>query len=112
MLSSTRQAAEEARLLIGACKTHSGPGPRRLAGDIAAEELDRPRGGGNITRDDVEERRLPGPVGAQDRPTLSGRDVEVDVSYRMKSAKPPADPPQAEGRLGVLGCFHLGQTAT
>ena len=39
---------------------------------------------------------------------LAVSDVEVDAAHREKSAEAPADPPQAEGRLGVLDgrcCF-------
>ena len=31
------------------------------------------------------------------------RDVQIDVAHGLEAAEPPADPPQAEDRLGVLG---------
>jgi hypothetical protein len=30
----------------------------------------------------------------------------------VEAAEPPADPPQAEGRLGVFSCCCFGQTPT
>ena len=54
---------------------------------------------------------LPGAVRAEDRAALAGGDVEVDVANGMQAAEPPADPPQAEGRLGVLGCWLLRSSA-
>jgi hypothetical protein len=30
----------------------------------------------------------------------------------MKAAETPADPPQAEGRLGVFGCWCFSQAST
>ncbi len=57
-----------------------------------------------LARDHVEERGLPGPVRAEDRPALAVRDVEVDVAHGLHAAEAPADPPQAEDRLGAFGC--------
>src|SRR5439155_10396516 len=80
---------------------------RRQRGDVAAEELDRAGGRREVAGDDVEERRLPGAVRAEDRTPLAVRDVEVDIAHGVEAAEPPADPPQAEDRLGVLGCCLL-----
>ena len=71
-----------------------------------------PDGRGEVAADDVEERRLAGAVRAEDRATLAGGDVEVDVANGVQAAEAPADPPQAEGRLGVLGCRCFGQPPT
>src|SRR5262249_52105747 len=71
-------------------------------------ELDPARGRRQVARDDVEERRLPGAVRTEDRPPFAGDDLEVDVPDRVESAETPADPPQAEDRLGCPGgsdCF-------
>ena len=46
---------------------------------------------------------LPAPFGPEHRATLALGDVEVDVAHREQPAEAPADPPQAEGRRGVLG---------
>ena len=59
----------------------------------------------------TEERRLAGAVRAEDRAPLAVRDIEVDIAHGVEAAEPPADPPQAEDRLGVFGyCFrgHVG----
>ena len=61
----------------------------------------------DVAGDDVEERRLAGAVRAEDRAPLAVRDVEIDVAHGVEAAEPPADPPQAEDRLGVLGCCCL-----
>ncbi len=100
------QAEEHPRLLVRAGE----PEPRALAGrrrrDVAAEELDRPGRRGQVAGDDVEERRLARAVRPEDRPPLAVCDVEVDVVHGEEAAEAPADPPQAEGRHGVLGeCF-------
>ena len=79
--------------------------------DVAAEQLDGARADREVAADEVEERRLAGPVRAEDRAALAGRDVEVDVAHGMEAAEPPADPPQAEGRLGVFGVLVLRSNA-
>ena len=61
-----------------------------------------------VARDDVEERRLAGAVRAENGAPFAVRDVQVDVAHGVEAAEPPADPPQAEDRLGVLGCCCLG----
>jgi hypothetical protein len=62
----------------------------------------------SVAGDDVEERRLACAVRAEDGAPLAVRDVQVDVAHGVKAPEPPADPPQAEDRLGVLGCCCLG----
>ncbi len=108
MLSSTVSPLKQPRLLVRAREAEL----RAVAGgplrDVLAEELDRARRRRDVAADDVEERRLPGAVRAEDRAPLAVDDVEVDVVHGEKPAEPPADPPQAEGRLGVFDgrcCF-------
>ncbi len=51
---------------------------------------------------------FPAPFGPRIARRSPGGDVEVDVVDGVEPAEPPADPPQAEGRLGVLDdwcCF-------
>ena len=67
---------------------------------------------GHVARDDVEQRRLPRAVGAEDGAPLAVRDVEVDVAHGIEAAEPPADPPQAEDRAGRLGGDVLHVFAT
>ena len=67
-----------------------------------------PDGRRDVAGDDVEERRLACAVRAEDGAALAVRDVEVDVAHGVEAAEPPADPPQAEDRLGVLGCCCFG----
>src|SRR5437588_551147 len=70
-----------------------------------AEQPDGPGGGREVAADAVEKGRLAGAVRAEDRPALAGDDLEVDLTDGVKAAETPADPPQAEGRLGVFGCY-------
>ena len=99
-----REAGKEPRLLVRPGKPERRPHPRRQVGDVTAHHLDRPRRGLEVARDEVEQRRLPGAVRAEDGTALAVRDVEIDVAHGLNSAEAPADPPQAEDRLGVRGC--------
>ena len=54
---------------------------------------------------------LPAPFGPRIARRSPWRDLEVDVADGVKAAEPPADPPQAEGRLGVLGWLLLRSNA-
>ena len=67
-----------------------------------AEEVDGPDVSGR-SPERRQERRLARPVRPEDRATFAGYDVEVDVTDGVKTAETPADPPQAESRLGALG---------
>ena len=64
--------------------------------------------GGDVAGDDVEQGRLAGAVRAEDGAALAVSDVEIDVAHGMQAAEAPADPPQAEDRLGgsTLCCFR------
>jgi hypothetical protein len=106
------EPGEETRLLIGAREPHLRPRARRSMRDVAAEQLDRPRGGGEVAADDVEEGRLARPVRAEDGAPLAGGHLEVDLRDGVEAAEAPADPPQAEGRLGVFGECRFGQAPT
>ena len=107
-----RQAEERPRLLVGAAHAELRAGARRQRRDLVAEELDRAGGRRHVTGDDVEQRRLPGAVRAENGAPLAVRDVEIDVTHGVEAAVAPADPPQAEDRLGVFGDWPLGQTTT
>ena len=54
---------------------------------------------------------LPAPFGPRIARRSPGADVEVDVAHRVETTEPPADPPQAEGRLGVFGCYCFAPSA-
>ena len=99
-----RRSGRGTAATAGTCaRARAWPGTR--AGSCVTsspEELDRARRRREVAGDDVEERRLAGAVRAEDRPTLAVGDVEIDVAHGVKAAEAPADPPQAEGRLGVL----------
>ena len=86
-------------------------GARGSLRDVAAEQLDRPRGGREVAADDVEEGRLARAVRAEDRAPLAGGNLEVDVGDGVQAAETPADPPQAEGRHGMFGEW-CGQAPT
>ena len=103
-----REAGEEAGLLIRPRQAERRPHPGGEVGHIAPHHLDRPRRRWKVARDEVEERGLAGPVRAEDRTAFAVRDVEIDVAHGLNSAEAPADPPQAEDRLGVRSsdCGH------
>ena len=67
-----------------------------------------PELGLDVAGDDVEQRRLAGAVRPEDRAPLAVRDVQIDVAHGVEATEAPADPPQAEDRLGVLGCCYVG----
>ena len=54
---------------------------------------------------------LPAPFGPRIARRSPGGDLEVDLADGVEAAEPPADPPQAEGRLGVLGVLVLRSSA-
>ena len=95
------ETGEEPRLLVRAGEAELGSVARRPSRDVLAEQLDPSGRGRYVSANDVEERRLPGAVRPQDRPTLAVHDVEIDAVHGEQAPETPADPPQAEGRLGV-----------
>ena len=97
-----RQAEKESRFLKGSGQAELHALPRRDERHVLAEELDGSGCGRELTRDDVEERRLPGAVRPEDGAPLAGQDVEIDVPHGLDAAEAPADPPQAEDRLGTF----------
>ena len=106
-----RQAEEEPRGLVRPGQAEADPRAGR-AGCVTSlpEELDRPVRRRELAGDDVEERGLPRPVRAEDRPPLAGRDVEIDVAHGVKAAEAPADPPQGGGSARRLRLPVLSRT--
>jgi hypothetical protein len=106
------EPAEEPRLLV---RPRQSPLRARAGGHrrhVPSEELHGTGGHGEVAADEVEESGLPCSVRAEDGAPLTVRDVEVDAADGEQAAEPPADPPQAEGRLSVFGCCCFRQTAT
>src|SRR3990170_6501855 len=101
-----REAEEEPRRLVRARQPERDPATGREDRHVPAEELDAPRRRRELAGDHVEERRLPGPVRAEDRPALAGANLEIDVANGFEAAEAPADPPQTEGRLGACDCLR------
>src|SRR4030095_10010219 len=85
--------------------------PRRGAGDVPAEQLDRPGRGRELARDEGEEGRLPGAVRAEDRAPPPRQHVGAAVVARADAAEAPADPPETEDRLGAVGLGGGGRCA-
>ena len=113
--SSTDDTEKQARLLVRAREPESRAAFGRRARVTSRAEASRrfPLDGGMSPADHVEERGLPGSVRAEDRPTLAVSDVEIDVGHCTETPEPPADPPQAEGRLGVFeGLCYFAQRPT
>src|SRR6185437_17142665 len=93
-----RHAGKDARRLEGAQQAEPGNGARRAAdqrgaekGDIAA--IDRKEIG-----DEVEERRLAGPVGADERGQAAFRNGEGDIVDGAQAAEGLAQPANLQGR--------------
>ena len=108
-----RPTARERAASSGTCARGRASGrSARAAGDVLAEHLDRAGRGREVARDEIEERRLPGAVRAEDRTALAVRDVEIDVAHGLNTAEAPADPPQAEDRLGARGVAAWSPPAT
>ena len=109
-----REAREQAGLLVRAGEPELGAHPRGQMRDVLPHHLDRARRRLEVAGDEVEEGRLAGPVRAEDRAALAVRDVEIDVAHGLDAAEAPADPPQAEDRLGArvwCGCRHPATSA-
>src|SRR5207248_935318 len=75
-----------------------------VAHDVAAEHLHGAFAGERGSRHQADQRRLPGPVGAEEREDLAAMDVEVDVIESGEGAVALGRAPQAhrlkhEGRM-------------
>ena len=101
MLSSTVRPGKSRDFWYVRARPSFGRHARRQVGDVLPHQLDRARRGREVAGDDVEQRRLAGAVRPEDRAALAVRDVEVDVAHGLHTAEAPADPPQAEDRLGA-----------
>ena len=56
---------------------------------------------------------FPAPLGPRIGAPLAVRDVEIDVLHGDETPEAPADPPQAEGRLGMFeGLCYFAQRPT
>src|SRR6266508_133474 len=98
------QAEEETRGLIRPGEPHVRPLPGRLPRHVAAEELNRSRCRWELAGHEIEEGRLPRTVRPEDRTPLARKDVEVHAADGLYAPEAPADPPQAEDRLGAFRC--------
>src|SRR5918999_1874965 len=104
-----REAEEEARRLERPRQAEPGALARGRARHVAAEQLHAAGRRRKLARHEVEERRLPGPVRAQDRTALPRQHVEVHAGDRVYAPEAPADPPESEDRLGAWGLSSLGR---
>lgn len=94
------QPGKKTSFLISTGKSHGGPGAGGCGAHIGAADLDGALGWGEVTRHDVEECRLPGPVGAEDAETLALRDVEIDATQGDHASEGHLDSPEPENRSG------------
>src|SRR6202521_3741567 len=100
------ESEEEPRRLKGSGQAGAGAMPRRVARHVPAEKLDPALGRRELAGDDVEQGRLPGPVGPEDGAPLAGLDRKSHIRDCTQAAEPPADPPQVEDRLSGFGFLH------
>ena len=96
------------RGLVGPAEAEPRPPVRRQVGHVLAEELDRARGREVVAGDHVEERRLPGPVRAEDRAALADRDLHGHVAKSLEGAEAPPHALQAQGGGERFGCRRYG----
>ena len=108
-----RDAEQHAGLLIRPGEAGTRAVPCGRVRDVGAVQLDGAGRGWDVAGDDVEECRFPGPVRSENRSPFAVGDVQIDVTDGDETREAPADPPQAEGRLGVfegLCCFAQRST--
>src|SRR6267142_87842 len=91
-----RHAREQAAALRHVGDAELDDPVRRRRRQIGALQADRARRGPDQPRDGAHERRLAGPVRADDTDRLAGLHVERDVEERLKRAVPGADRPELE----------------
>ena len=72
------------------------------AGDVIAAQPDRPGRRAEHSAEDVDQRRLARPVGADDAEQLTGPDVEGDVIEDLGATDLPADGLPADPVTGVV----------
>jgi len=63
------------------------PPPARHARDVLIEQGDRAAVGRELARDQIEQRGLPGAVGTDDEPALTGLDRQVDARRDAQPAE-------------------------
>src|SRR5215472_11881222 len=68
--------------------------------DVLAEQLDQSGIGSQLSGNKVEQRCLARPVGANDQPALSGRDVQIDIGRHVQTAERLAKSLDGEGAHG------------
>ena len=76
----------------------AGSGGSRRLRDVGAAEGDVPLVGRERAGEDVQQRRLAGPVGADDADRLAGRHREIDAVRAASAPNMPADPDGREDR--------------
>jgi hypothetical protein len=106
-----REVAKQQRRLVGAPEALPDALVRRQVGDVFAEEMDPPGSGREVAGDGVEERRLAGAVGAEDRRLLAGGDRERDVvdgAQRTEDARHAGEHERVARQQGAAGrCARL-----
>ena len=110
MLSMHRQSAEELADLVGPPQAAADSLVDRKRRHILAKEADAPRRRRKVAGDRVEQRRLAGAVGAEDRPPLAGSNPQVDVGEGDQSAELAADALELQ-REGAVGREPFGDVA-
>ena len=103
-----RDPAERPGLLVRPGEPEPCTVPRGEVGHVLAEQLDRPRRGGQITGDHVEQRRLAGAVRPEDRAPFA-RNTSRSMS-RTASRPPKRRPTPRKRRVGST--FEAGDTGS
>ena len=103
------EPAEQPRRLERPREPHASPLARLQERHVAPEELDATLRRRELPRDQVEQRRLPGPVGAEHGPALAGPHVEVHAAHGVDAPEPAVDSPQAKDRFRGFGRWLRGR---
>ena len=96
-LSRTDRFAKQQRGLVGATQALPDPLVRRQLGDVLAEEMDAPGGRRKVAGDCVEEGRLAGAVGAENRAPFARGDRKL-MSSMARNAPNGRVTPRARAR--------------
>ena len=105
-----REAGEEARPLVGAGDPEARPATRGQQRAVDALDPDPAGGRPDVAGHDVEQRRLAGTVGTEDRQPLALDDIEIDAAQGEKATE--RDRHRAQPEQVVVGSVAEAMVST
>ena len=103
-----REAGEEAGSLVGAGDPEARPATGGQQRAVDAPDPDRAGGRPDVAGHDVEQRRLAGSVGTEDRQPFALGDIEVDAAQGEEATERDRHRAQPEQRRRGFGCGSDG----